>query len=174
MNRVKKIIRNIVVIAILLYVYLGYSGLYLSPLSAHENSERSIHYGPSEIVHIKDFEKGKYILGKYDKWISCNTVNKKLFVLWGFGDQVTGFENDKSKTVDYTWNMSHTYYKLYGIINDDRIKEIEITLVNGERIIQTEFFDDFFLFTWKGKDEKGWDFESIIVYDLNDNVIFSE
>ena len=85
MSRNKKIIRNIVVLGILFFVFLKATGLYLIPLSAHENSERSIHYGPSEVVHIEDFDEGKYILCKYDKWISCNTVKRELLFFWRFG-----------------------------------------------------------------------------------------
>lgn len=174
MSRTKKIIRNIIVIAILFCLPAARSGLYLSPLSAHEHSERSIHYGPSEVIHIQDYDKGKYILGKYDKWVSCNTVNRTLFFFWRFGSQPTGFENDKTKMVDYTWHMSQTYYKLYGMINDDRVKKIQITLANGKVFSQTEFYDDLFLLTWKERDNGNWDFKNIIGYDSDNNIIFKE
>ena len=121
------------------------SELYLTPISAHEYSERSIHYGPSEVVHIEDWDGGKYILCKYDKWVSCNTVKRTLLLFWRFGNQPIGFENDKTKAVDYTWGASGQYWKLYGIINDDKIKKVEITLDNGEVLTQTAFYDDLFL-----------------------------
>lgn len=174
MSRAKKIIRNIIIIAILCCLTIVRSGLYLSPISAHEHSERSIHYGPSEVIHIQDFNKGKYILCKYDRWVSCNTVNKALFIFWRFGDQPTGFENDKTKMVDYTWHKSRPYCKLYGIINDDRVKEIKITLANGTVFSQTEFYDDLLLFSWEEKDNGNWDFKNIIGYDSDNNIIFKE
>ena len=116
MSKNKKILRNIVLLIIIIFILFPRFGLYLSPLSAHRASEKSIHYGPSEIVHIEDFDRGKYILGKYDKWISCNTVNRSLLFFWTFGDQVTGIENDLTKAVSYTWGMSEDQYKIYGII----------------------------------------------------------
>lgn len=150
------------------------AGLYWSPISAHEHSERSIHYGPSKIIHVEDFEKGKYILGRYDRWISCNTINQIGFFFWRFGSQVTGFENDPTKPLDYTWDMSKSYYKLYGIIQDDRIKSIEITLKNGVVLAQNEFYEDMFLLTWKSMEDDGWDFQKIVGYDLDRNVVCIE
>lgn len=174
MSRSKKVVRNIIVLIILFFLFLMGSGLYLSPLSAHEHSERSAHYGPSEVVHVENFDKGKYILGKYDKWVSCNTVNRELFFLWRFGSQVTGFENDKTKAIDYTWDMSRPYYKLYGIINDDKVKKIEITLNNGKIFTQTEFYDDLFLFTWRSDNNEDWNFKNIKGYDSDSNIIFED
>lgn len=174
MNRAKKIVRNLIIIAVLFFIFVKGLGLYLTPLSAHEHSERSIHYGPSEVVHIEDFDEGKYILAKYDKWVSCNTVNRTLFFLWRFGNQVTGFENDKTKVIDYTWSMSQNHSKLYGIINDDKIKKIQLTLGDGEIFTETEFYDDLFLFTWSSKNNESLTLESIKGYDSNDNIIFEE
>lgn len=172
--RLKKIIRNILILVLLLILFVLRSGFYLTPLSSHEHSERSIHYGPSKVVHIADFDKGKYILGKYDRWVSCNTVQRKLFFFWTIGDQPTGFENDKTKPFDFTWGTSEDTFKLYGIINDDRIKRIEVTLNKGTIITQTDFYDDLFLFTWKldqGNHPDSY-FKDIKGYDANNKVVF--
>lgn len=170
MSRPKKIIRNLLVLVILLLLFLNRSGLYFSPLSAHEHSERSIHYGPSEVVHVEDFDGGKrlYILSKYDKWVSCNTVNRSLFFFWRLGDQPIGFENDKTKPLDFTWSGSYQNYKVYGIINDNRVKKIGITLSDGEVLTQTNFYDGLFLVTWTNNQE----FKNIKGYDSNGQVIF--
>jgi len=173
-NRLKKVVRNIIILATLFFVFLPRSSLYLSPLAAHEHSERSIHYGPSEVVHVEDFDNGKYILGKYDKWVSCNTVNRTLLFFWRFGNQPIGFENEKSQPLDYTWGSSHRNHKLYGIINDDRIKKVEIALSNGDVFTQTEFYDNLFLFTWKSSDDEDIYFKNIKGYDTENNIIFEE
>lgn len=172
MNRHRKLIRNLLIIAVLIPLTLYRSGLYLSPLSAHQHSERSIHYGPSQIMHVQDFEKGKYYLCKYDKWISCNTVNRKLLFFWGFGNQATGIENDLSKTVSYSWNASYEYYKVYGIINDKNIKKIEAVLSDGTVLTQTDFFEDMFLLAWTAEygenyliDIKGYDSEGLVLFE---------
>lgn len=175
MSRGKKILRNIVILGIFYFLFFKLSGLYLTPLSAHEASERSIHYGPSEVVHIQDFDGGKYILCKYDKWVSCNTVKRELYFFWRYGNQPTGFKNDKTKAIDYSGGMSWGNCKLYGIINDDKVKKIQITLKNGDVFTETKFYDDLFLFTWKSDNDNGdWNFKNIRGYDCNDNIIFED
>jgi hypothetical protein len=141
-------------------------------MSAHENSERSIHYGPSEVIHIEDFKEGKYLLCKYDNSVSCNTVNRSLFFFWSMGNQPIGFHNNKTKALDYTWSNSNLHWKVYGIVNDDRIKRVEIVLDNGETLTQSEFYDDLFLFTWKSKDNSFKGYKSIKGYDTDNEVIY--
>lgn len=170
----KKIVRNILIVMLLAVILINRAGLYLSPLEAHESSERSIHYGPSEVVHVESFKGGKYILGKYDKWISCNTVNRELLLFWRFGNQVTGVENDKSQAMIYRWGMSDENVKVYGIINDKQIIKIEITLVNGDTIEGAEFYDDMFLFTWDNEDGQKKLLKKIVGYDSNNNVLFED
>lgn len=169
MNRVKKTILNVIAIVILSFISLSFLGLHLTPLSAHRVSERSIHYGPSEIVHIENFSGGKYILGKYDKWISFNTVNRVGLLFWRFGNQVTGIENDTSNPLNYTYGMDQEKYKLYGIINDPEIKRIEIILKSGEIVNVTNFYDDMFLVLWgKGLST---DFDKMKAYDSDNNLL---
>ena len=174
MSRIKKIIRNVVIIVVLSLFTMNRLGLYFTPLSAHENSERSINYGPSKVIHIEDFEKGKYILGKYDKWVSCNTVNRVLLFLWGAGDQPTGFENDKTKAVSYSGSYSNQFIKAYGIVNDKNIKKIEVTLSNGDILSQTNFYEDLFLLTWESKENRSVSIEAIRGYDSENNQVFKE
>lgn len=177
MSRRKKALRNIVLIVILFFLFLNRTGLYLTPLSAHKNSERSAHYGPSKVVYIEDFEKGKYILGKYDKWVSCNTVNKHFSFFWSFGNQVHGFENDLTKAVDYSYGGNNEYYKWYGIRNNKDVSKVEITLYNGKVIETTDFYDDMFLVTWHATsddDNDGLYIQNTRAYDSNNNVIFDD
>jgi hypothetical protein len=101
-------------------------------------------------------------------------VNRTLFSFWTFGNQATGFENDKSKALGYTWGGSYQYYKLYGIINDSSIKKVEVTLSNGAILTQTAFYDNMFLFTRKLKDKEDFHITHIKGYDSDNNVIFEE
>lgn len=172
MSRLKKIIRNIIILSALCFIIFIRLGFYLDPISAHESSERSLHYGPSKIVHIKDFEKGKFILGKYDKWFSCDTVNRELFFFWIFGSNSVGLENDETKAIRYTSGYSNPYYKVYGIINDDRVKKIEITLENGDVLTRTDFYDGLFLFYWKSENSEYDEYKELRGYDVKGNLIF--
>lgn len=146
----------------------------MTPLAAHEQSERSIHYGPSKIAHIEEYEDVTYILGRYDKWVSCNTIKKQLFFFWNFGGDVTGFENDISKDIDYSWNGSNQYFRLYGIRNDDNIEKVEFTLESGDVLSTTTFYDDLFLIAFTSnnnglyiKDIKGYDKDNHVIYEVN-------
>ena len=170
----RTVFRNLVIIVFLGLLLINRSGLYLTPLGAHESSERSIHYGPSEVVHVENFKGGKYILAKYDKWISCNTVKKELFFFWRFGSQVTGVENDTSKGITHNWGMSDNRSKVYGIINDKRIKRVEITLTNNESFEETKFYDDMFLFTWDYDKREEYYLKEIKGYDSNNKVVFQD
>lgn len=173
MSRTKKLVRNILIIAIMFFIFFWCSNLYFTPLAAHEHSERSIHYGPSKVIHTENYEKGKLILCKYDKWISCNTVNRSLLFFWSFGSQPVGFENKKEYPLDYTWQMSDQYYKLYGAVNDKKIKKVQITLSNGETKVQTDFYDDLFLFTWKCPENADIYSTKVQGFDAGNNEIYT-
>lgn len=172
MSRLKKVIRNIIILGILCFIFFIRLGFYLDPIAAHENSERSLHYGPSNIVHIEDFEKGKFILGRYDKWISCDTVYRELFFFWRFGSNSVGLENDKTKAIRHNMVYSNPYYKVYGIINDDRIEKIEITLENGDVLTKTDFYDGLFLFYWESENSEYDEYKELRGYDAQNNLIF--
>ncbi len=172
MNRIIKVIRNIIILTILLFLLFMALGLHLTPLSAHERSERRVHYGPSEVVHVENYEKGKYILCKYDKWVSCNIVNKGLFFFWRIESQTIGFENDKTKAISYTWRGYDQDFMVYGIINDNKVKKVEVTSNDEKVFTQTEFYDDLFLLIWKWDND--WGIKNIKGYDSDNNVIFEE
>lgn len=167
MIRLKKIIINIILISVCLYIFLNLTGLSLSPISAYEKSERKNHYGPSEIIHIEKSMNNRYILGRYDKWVSLNTIKRDFFFFW-IGTDPIGFENTKSKAIEYNWNMNDNALKIYGIINDERIKKIEVILDNSMTTTITEFYEDLFFFV---ADTNQYS-HTIRGYDINDELIF--
>ncbi|SDH49347.1 hypothetical protein [Desulfosporosinus hippei] len=171
MSRSQKIVRNLVIFLGLCLLFITQTALYLTPLSAHEHSERSLLYGPSEVVHVEDFDEGKYILAKYDRWYSCNSVERTLGLFWRSGGGSIGTENDKTKAVAFSWSASYEHCVAYGIINDDRVKRIELTLSNGQVLTQTKFYDRMFLILWTDKNNNNY-FEKLIGYDASDKVIF--
>lgn len=173
MSKGKKLGRNILLIVILFYLFLINTGLFLNPITAHKNSEITLHYGPSDIVHVADYEKGKYILGKYDKWVSCDAINRYLYILYAIGNGGIGFEIDKNEKLNYSWRSSGEYYRLYGIVNDNNIKKVKLTLTDGSIYEQTEFYDDLFLFYWS-TDEDDVEYSNIKAYDADNNMIFEE
>ncbi|MCB8814614.1 hypothetical protein [Desulfosporosinus shakirovi] len=171
MSRSQKIVKNLVVFLGLCFLFITQTALYLTPLSAHEHSERSLHYGPSEVVHVEDFDGGKYILANYDKWYSCNSVERTLGFFWRTGGGSIGTENDKTKAVAFSWSASYEHFVAYGIINNARVKRIELTLSNGQVLTQTKFYDNMFLIPWTDNTDNNY-FGKLKGYDASNKVIF--
>ena len=61
MTRLKKTIRNLLLIAVLLFLFMKLNGLYFSPVEAL-HTQNDLHYGPSEIVHSFDHGNSRYFL----------------------------------------------------------------------------------------------------------------
>lgn len=179
MSRLKKIVRNIILLFIMSVIFIRMFSLSLNPIKAHEHSERSIHYGPSEIVKIVDYKDKKFILCKYDKWISVDTVNRVLGVFWRFGNQVTGIENDTSKPLCYSWIYHDNITKIYGIINDKSISKVVIELQYDDgqtvQMEETTFYDDMFLFLIDSKDtKKDFSLVSLKAYNKSGEEVFAD
>ena len=170
MNRKQKIIRNTILLIGFSFLLFTRSYLYLDPLAAHRASERSIHYGPSEVLHVEDFSRGKYVLGKYDQWISCNVVIRSNRLFWRFGGTVTGFEVDKEKPLFYLAQYSQPEARAFGVINDQRIEKVEVHLTDRTVLSQSSFYEDMFLLHWESDAE----FRKIMAYDASGAVIFEE
>ncbi len=170
MSRKKKLARNIIILLILFILRFASNNLYFTPLAAHEASEKSRNYGPSQVVHVENFDGGKFILGKYDKWIWLNKVKKSMFIFWTF-DSVQGpMEVDTREALIYSWGYSRPFFKYYGIINDDNISKIEVTTDSGTVLTQTDFYDDMFLLTV----EEETRFHSIKAYDSQGNILYED
>ena len=172
MSRTKKIIRNIFIIIILSFYLMSWLGLSFTPLKAYEKVERSNHYGPSQIVHIENYKNNKFILGKYDRWISCSTMKRALLFFWVAESTPITVENDKSLALCYTWYYYKPILKGYGFINDKNIKKVEVTLTNGDIVTQTEFYDDMFLMVYDSENKGDIFFDTIKGYDAENNIVF--
>ena len=177
MSRKKKVLRNTIILILLSFILLRSANLYLTPLSAHKAFEKSKHYGPSEVVHIENFNgdkyKGKYILSKYDKYISCIRVERKYLLFWRIRNQFPpGIENYLSQSVFFLGSGSGGHNEIWGIVNDDRIKKIEVINKSGEIFTETKFYDDMFIITWKSENGRlGW-YEEIKGYDGEGKLIY--
>jgi hypothetical protein len=112
-------------------------------------------------------------MGKYGKWLSCDNVPKRFLFFWGFGESPCGFEYDKTKAVSYTWNMNNGLYKVYGIVNDQDIKKIDILLSDGKVLSTTDFYNNLFLLTWESPNSNhSCLLRKLIGYDRKGKVIF--
>lgn len=143
------------------FKYLFLSCGSFSPIKAYEQSERTFHYGPSEIIKTIDFKGGKIYLCKYKQWFSVNTVKKEM-IKWYPGDQVAGREIDYSKKVTYSWSNSRIkddvrIMNMYGYVNDPNIVTMLLE-VEGENNRDTLKYNldenKMFIFYWNEKEEK--------------------
>jgi hypothetical protein len=174
MSRNKKLIRNLVLIVLLIILYMNRTGLYFSPITAHERSERDLHYGPSEIIHVEDFDGDRYLLCQYDKWISCNVVKRRFFVFWSHGMNPVGFENDTYQKIDYSWRGWEDYSIFWGSINDKDITKIELDLRDGSTMTETEFYDGLFVFSWKPEKLQIPAFTEVRGYNTEGELVFED
>jgi hypothetical protein len=172
MSRSKKVIRNVFIIIILAFFLLSWLGLSFTPFKAYEKAESGSNYGPSKIVHIENYKNHKFILGRYDRWVSCSNVKRAFLLFWAAESTPITVENDKNKALCYTWSFYNPMLKVFGTINDDKIKKVEVKLSNGNIVTQTEFYDGLFLLIYDTEDMGNIYFEAIRGYDIDNNIVF--
>jgi len=129
-------------------------------IKAHEAAERTLHYGPSEIVDTIDLDDIKIYLCRYKDWFSTSTV-KKNFVKWNIGYSTTK-EIKTDEKVTWTYNgltiRKHEFLmKLYGYVNDEDISTITLEIVGdtGSEVLEYQLNENrMFVFCWKIQGEK--------------------
>jgi hypothetical protein len=179
-----------IVIILLLFVaikdspYLNY--YHLSPKAAHEQSERTFYYGPSEIAEEFDLGEVRLYLGKYKNWFSANSVLKHAGVFWQPGNQVGGTEIKQDQDITYSWSGSQINDKLmlmkfYGIVTNPKIVKIELDVIDtyfsGKGAIQTLSYPlekhRMFLFYWNEK-EFSYQWDRLRGIDEDGKVVYEE
>lgn len=170
MNRKQKIIRNTILLIGFSFLLFTRSYLYLDPMTAFRASERSNHYGPSEVVYMESFPGGKYIVGRYEQWISQSEINQVFGIFWRIGNAYTGIEIKENQPLTYVWSQSDYGFHAYGIITDSKIAKIEVYTSDGSILTQSDFHEGFFILSW----EEDAEFRKIMAYDASGAVIFEE
>lgn len=168
------VIGIVLVVICLNYSIFSYGNF--SPVKAHEQSERTYHYGPSKIIKTIDLDGGKIYLCRYKDWFSANTV-KRGIIKWYPGDQVAGTPIDYSKQVSYSWNGSSIkgnlmIIKLYGYVNDTKITTILLEDESKTNTLRYALDENkMFIFYWnsdmqisKVKYLKGLDMHGKVIY----------
>jgi hypothetical protein len=173
MIRLKKTIRNLLIIAALLFLFMQFNGLYFSPVQALHASEEDLHFGPSEIVHNFDYGESRYFLTRYEEYISCQPIKKALGVFWRYGGGY-GSPNDKTRPIFYQEARGEEDWWIFGVRNDASIAYLEATLDDpegeGEPITLTckEFYDNMFYFIREGEEH----LMSVTAYDEARNIVY--
>ncbi|MBK1812328.1 hypothetical protein JHL18_17020 [Clostridium sp. YIM B02505] len=167
-----------IVLLFICYKYSFLSSGSFSPLKAHEQSERTYHYGPSKIIKTIDLGKEKIYLGRYKEWFSGDTVKKEL-IKWYPGEGVGGTLIDSSKQVSYSWYGSSTknnemIMKVFGYVSDPNITTMQI---DGEDKISSAKYQldesRMFIFYWN-EDNKLNRTKYLLGLDKDGKVIYKE
>ncbi|WP_223701211.1 hypothetical protein [Sutcliffiella deserti] len=150
----------------------------LSPLAAHEKSERTFHYGPSEVEEEIDLEKVRVYLGHYKGWFSANTVIRHNMLFWAPGSQVGGQEIEEDEDISYSWSGSSitkdTYLTMfYGIVSNPEIKEVILEMHNEEPLTYPLKDHQMFIFHWYEEDFRQ-DWVSLQGMDADGKVVYEQ
>lgn len=157
----KAIIEWVVAIALIVAAWkfsiLSYGNF--SAVKAHEQSERTYHYGPSKIIKTINLDGQKIYLCRYKDWFSANTVRKEI-IKWYPGDQVGGTPIDYSKQVSFSGSGSSNKQnkmtmKVYGCANNPEITTIQLVEENETNISSYDLDESrMFIFYWAEDNQK--------------------
>lgn len=178
MNRVKKILRNFILIFALLLIVMKLTDMHFTPIAAYREEEKRKHYGPSEVMQVQKLGEERFVIAKYDKWFSAQDYWPGWRFLWIGSPKTSIIENNKKKAIcsRFESGINSGYYIVYGVVNDKKIKRVEVTLQTGKNFSQTKFKDGLFSLSWK--DENWEDSEPVdkIIrgYDGDNKIIFED
>ncbi|QZY54164.1 hypothetical protein [Crassaminicella profunda] len=167
-NKMKEItIWSITIILVIICIeitFLDYGNF--SAVEAHKQSERTIYYGPSEIIKTIDIENKRLFLCRYKKWFSLDEVEKEL-IKWYPGTGVTGTEIKKNEKITFSWRISKSnideskeIIRCFGYVNDTNITKVILEKNGDSDPTKIEYDLDesrLFVFCWTDKkiDDKG-------------------
>lgn len=119
---------------------------------------------------MESFPGGKYIVGRYEQWISKSEINQVFGIFWRIGNAYTGIEIKENQPLTYVWSQSDYGFHAYGIITDSKIAKIEVYTSDGSMLTQSDFHEGLFILSW----EEDAEFRKIMAYDASGAVIFEE
>lgn len=168
----------IILLSICLYYYVFSFGSF-SAIGAYRSSERTMHYGPSEIKKVIDVKNGKVYLGKYKNWISASPMEKK-FIKWYPGNGGAGcpikYSDKISNFMEYG-EMGHNSYifSVFGYVNDSNIKVVSLEFGENKKMNAMKYkitSDKMFIFClgnnshkYKVTSLKGLDKDGKVIYE---------
>lgn len=150
-----------------------------TPLKTHEQSEKSVYCGPSDVIKTVDLGREKIYLCKYKDWFSESTVRRKI-IKWYPVNYPAGHPIDYSKQLTFnaytskSTENSEPITKVYGYVNDPKIKTIVLEDKNKETISSYELDENkMFIFALYENIEKK-EVSYIKGLDSDYNVVYEE
>lgn len=158
------------------YIFALYS---FTAINAFTASEKSLHYGPSEIKKEINLKNGKMYLGKYKDWISATPI-ERTFIIWYPSSGGGGFPINYSEKISHTWQCAsmgdNSYiYTAFGYVNDSSIKTVNLKIKEKGKKSTMKYYigsDKMFIFCWDDNEGKsnlislsGLDKDGRVIYD---------
>lgn len=167
----------IILLSICVYYYIFSYGSF-SAIGAYRASERTMHYGPSEIKKVIDVKNGKVYLGKYKNWISAAPIEKK-FIKWYPGNGGEGcpikYSDKISQFMDCGAMGRNSYLCLvFGYVNDSNIKVVSLQIQDNKKKNTMKYkitSDKMFIFCLENNSHK-YNVVSLKGLDKNGKVIY--
>lgn len=183
MSLKKKILASIewilaaALLSISLYYYAFSFGSF-SAIGAYRASERTMHYGPSEIKKEVNVTGGKVFLGKYKDWISAAPIEKKI-IKWYPGSGGAGCPIKYSDKISHFMECGTIWkglwvYNVFGYVNDSAIKVVKLQVYkNGKKstIKYNLTSDKMFIFCLENNENK-YKLISLIGLDKSNKVVY--
>jgi len=135
--------------------YLSYGSF--TPIAAHQKSERTYYYGPSEIADTIKLDGTILYLCRYKEWYSLSIVKKGL-LRWQTAGLNIGNKIDPSAPINYSRGFTRInkdlgLNKIYGNASDPEIVKVVLENKDGSDKLQYELDSDrLFVFYWQGED----------------------
>lgn len=183
MTKSSKIFRAIIewIIAfVLVIICVNFYSLNFTPFQAFRNSERTINYGPSEIIKELDKNGTKIYLARYKNWISSQVIERQ-WGTWRFsGGNVTGTPINYKEKITYSFGGSaetdNKYlWDLYGYVNDTKINKVILQVKRNDKTESFEYKIDksnMFIFYWVDNNGGQSTLTKIIGMDKDNNTIY--
>jgi hypothetical protein len=167
-------------LAIVCLNFYVFSYMKFSPEKAFRSSERTINYGPSQIVKELDKDGIRIYLARYKDWISAQAIERKLITFSHAGGNVTGIPIKYDEKVTYTWSGSSVkknkfLWMVYGYVNDAAIHKITLNIKRGDKIESMEYLLDenrMFVFTWLDDNSNQGFIYKVTGTDKENNILY--
>lgn len=167
-----------IILILLCYKTSYYSNGSPTPIGAHQRSERTYNYGPSNIVKSVDLGNTKLYLCRYKQWYSLSMV-KKRWIQWYTAGEDFAPPIDNAKPINFGWSYSNIkpgygINAIFGYVTDSRINTIVLVDKSGkstEEYILDE--NRMFLFQWTGE-EVLYNYKNIVGLDKDGHEICNQ
>lgn len=145
MNRSKKLVRNLIIIAMFLSVFFYFNGFYFSKQKCVTETLRGL-YSTETSKEVMELRYGNCIATvmaeENDESFSIIETNKKAF-FYRTGDCSTGIKIDKEKSMTISGIGSEEQIAVFIYRNDKSIDRVEVVTENGETYTIAEWHEDY-------------------------------